>query len=96
MYYTKERSIVLSIFYETEYYALAAKKGHKKAQQKLEELSEKYGKGIVEYFMGNYISAFSMCSQEAEKGNYLSQLCLERMYESEVPTNSTTSEDDDD
>ena len=94
MYYTKERSIVLSIFYETEDYALAAKKGHKKAQQKLEELSEKYGKGIVEYFMGNYISAFSMYSQEAEKGNYLSQLCLERMYESEASTNSTTFDDD--
>lgn len=93
--YTKERGIGLSIFYEVESYALAAKNGHKKARQKLKELSAKYGEGIVEYFMGDYKSAFSTCSQEAKNGNYVSQLCLERMYESEALTNSTTSDDDD-
>ena len=93
--YEQEHSVGISTFYAIESYAHAAKKGHTKAQIKLHELSEKYGKGVVEYFMNDYLSAFFTCQKEAENGNYISQICIEQMYESASSSSSGTSEDED-
>ena len=49
---------------------------------------------VVEYFIGDYLSAFCICQQEAENGNYISQICIEQMYESQQSTSSGSSEDD--